>query len=44
MAGGAAISLVCPAVGVPMAYVGMAGMGVSSAAEFGGMVAREVIK
>ena len=44
MAGGAAISLVCPPVGVPMAYVGMAGMGVSTAAEVGGMVAREIIK
>ena len=40
MAGGAAISLVCPAVGVPLA----AGMGVSTAAEFGGMVASEIIK
>lgn len=40
---GACLSPFCPAVGVPMMYTGLAGMGVSETAQLGGLVAGEFV-
>ena len=40
---GACLSPFCPAVGVPMMYTGIAGMGVSETAQLGGLVAGEFV-